>query len=167
MIPFVIALLVAQASPLPANSPVPVGTRVQAGAPVDRAAAPADPGPGDAVIHNSGSTNTTGYTILVHPDATAELVQNGTAATKPIGKAQAASLFEKLKAAGPLDELATGRCMRSASFGTITTISYAGRTSGDIGCGGDASVVDLKTAAAAIANQVGATAFGARFRHTL
>jgi len=146
-----VSFLLAQTSPAPAPTVKP---------PVAAAT--------DAVIHNSGSTNAAGYTIVLHPDATAELLQNGSTVAKTVAKAQAAKLFDELHAAGRLDALPIGHCMRSASFGSTTTVTYAGHTSGDLGCsGGDANVGALETAVAAIANQLGATAFGARYRRPL
>ncbi len=151
-------LLLAQSSPAPAPAP-------------PASASPAKPlvaAPTDAVIRNSGSTNAAGYTIVLHPDATAELLQNGATVAKTVSKAQAAKLFDQLHATGRLDALPIGHCMRSASFGSTTTVTYAGHTSGDLGCGGgDPNVSALQTAVAAIANQLGATAFSARYRRPL
>ena len=153
-----VSLLLAQASPAQ-TSPAPAPPEKP---PAAVAAAT------DAVIRNSGSTNSAGYTIVLHPDATAELLQNGTTVAKTVAKAQAARLFDRLHAAGRLDALPIGHCMRSVSFGSTTTVTYAGHTSGDLGCsGGDPSVGALQTAVAAIANQLGATAFGARYRRPL
>jgi hypothetical protein len=146
-----VSFLLAQTSPAPAASVAPLVAAAT-----------------DAVIKNSGSTNAAGYTIVLHPDATAELRQNGTTVAKTVAKAQAAKLFDQLHATGRLDALPIGHCMRSASFGSTTTVTYAGHTSGDLGCnGGDPNVIALQTAVAAIANQLGATAFSARYRRPL
>jgi hypothetical protein len=92
----------------------------------------------DALVRNSGSTNAPGYAFIVHPDATVDAVVNGAVERKTIGHAQAAWLFARLKADAPLGDLG-GSCMRSASFGSTTTIAYGGQTTGDLGCGGPAA----------------------------
>jgi len=146
-----VSLLLAQTSPAPAAGVTPLAAAAT-----------------DAVIRNSGSTNAAGYTIVLHPDGTAELRQNEATVAKTVAKTQAARLFDALRAMGRLDALPIGHCMRSASFGSTTTVTYAGHTSGDLGCGaGDPNVTTLATAVAAIANQLGATTFGARYRRPL
>lgn len=118
--------------------------------------------PDDVTIVNSGSTNSAGYTIVVHPDASAEVVIDGTAERKTVGRAQARWLLAKVRAAGPLERLPGGRCMKSMSFGTATTISYANQTSPDLTCHGDATTQELVRTAGVIAAQLEIPRFRAR-----
>jgi hypothetical protein len=112
-------------------------------------------GPNDAVIRNSGSTNTTGYTIVVHPDFHAQIYSNGVTQDRTIAAPQAKWLFEQLNAAMPLDMVGVGRCMKSASFGTTTTIRYRGQVTPDLSCGGGSTARELMRTAGVIVNQVG------------
>ncbi len=62
-------------------------------------------------------------------------------------------LFADLRAAGPLDELPTHPCMKSASFGTTMVIVYRGKTSPDISCPGTSRA--LQQDALALADAAG------------
>lgn len=92
---------------------------------------------GDATIANSGSTNSAGYTIVVHPDYSADVTVAGATERKMLSAPQARWLFIKVRAAMPLSSLAAGHCMKSASFGSTTTVAYGGEISPDLSCGGD------------------------------
>jgi hypothetical protein len=93
-----------------------------------------------ATIIDSGSTNSLGYKIQVWTNGSATLtVQNrgsvAQAAAKPFALSQSAtaSFFAALKAAR--DGNATGMsCMKSASFGTTTRITWHSWTSPDLDC---------------------------------
>ena len=93
-----------------------------------------------AVIENSGSTNTTGYRVTVSPDGHCQSEVTGLITTGPAAKAklsvlpsvQAKKLFQDLAAAMPLTSLPAGHGMRSASFGTRTTITYKAQRSPDL-----------------------------------
>lgn len=109
-----------------------------------------------AVIMNTGSTNTTGYQILVFatgsigydykaltpagPDA----ISSFYAKTSTIPKVQAKKLFADLDAAMPLTSLPVRHGMRSASFGTRTTITYKGQQSPDLTFASDPRTAALK-----------------------
>jgi len=118
------------------------------------------PGKGEAMIVNTGSTNTTGYTIWVQPSGKARYaIQRGQgndiqAMAHPtagrISTAQSKKLFQDLAAAGPLSALPARRGMRSASFGTVTYIYYKDSRSPDLTLGGDLRVDALKADIAAI-----------------
>jgi hypothetical protein len=123
--------------------------------------------PGDVVIRNSGSTNTGGFTIVVHPGGDADIYSNGAAQRKTVGAAQAAWIFKKIDAAGPLESLVAGRCMKSASFGTSTTVAHEGHTSPDLSCGGDATTRELARTAGVIVNQLGVSTTMPRMRRLL
>ena len=100
------------------------------------AAAPSRDG---ATIVDSGSTNTSGYTIAVWSDGSARVTyQNhmGTVATpKPftISLSLAARFFADLEAARD-GKAAAQHCMKSASFGTSTYVHWHGWTSPDLDC---------------------------------
>lgn len=93
-----------------------------------------------ATIVDSGSTNTLGYRIDVWSDGSATLaVQNraGVAEGAPksfqITAATASRFFADLRAAR--DARVTGApCMKSASFGTTTRITWHDWTSPDLSC---------------------------------
>jgi len=114
------------------------------------AAAPAD----KAVIVNSGSTNSMGYSISVSSDGKASATMQsrgaGTAsAAKPfaLSAATTSRFFADLAAARKAN-LATVPCMKSASFGTTTHIHWQGWVSPDLSCppkdpAGEALVKDI------------------------
>jgi len=113
----------------------------------------------NAVIVNSGSTNLAGYRIEVAPDGHA-LVTQGTATRSVTIAAQLATqLYADLAAAGPLDALPTQPCMKSASFGSRTTLAYKTKTSADLQCGqlspaGRALAADAAAIAQAVVHPV-------------
>jgi hypothetical protein len=129
------------------------------------AAAPPD----SAVIVNSGSTNSYGYTIQISSDGkgTVTLQNRGGAAAhaaKPFTApaATVARFFADLSAARK-GNATTAPCMKSASFGTSTHITWQGWTSPDLGCPpsgalGDALVRDVD----AIRQAAGISAFPLR-----
>jgi hypothetical protein len=131
MIALFLAALFSHSEPATTVSPVPAAlssvTPLASSVPAAR--------PSDVVIVNSGSTNTLGYRLDVHSDATVDVTQAGETVRKSVTRAQLADLMDAVKAAGPLGALPSGRCMRSASFGSFTRVTYAGETSSDIGCG--------------------------------
>jgi hypothetical protein len=97
-----------------------------------------------ATIIRSPSTNTRGYKLVIHDDGsnTAEIggvrfanhtepppmqqFAPATVATKSLRR-----LFTQI---GDVSKIPCGVCVKSASFGTRTQISYAGKTSGDLQC---------------------------------
>jgi hypothetical protein len=123
--------------------------------------------PGDVVIRNSGSTNAGGYTIVLHPDFSADVATSGGIERKTVGAAQAKWLFAKLDAAMPLGSLAVARCMKSASFGSTTTIAYRGQVTPDISCAGDAAVRELSRTVAVIVGQLDISPAIGRLRRRL
>jgi hypothetical protein len=112
--------------------------------------------PGDAVIRNSGSTNTAGFLVVVHPDYSADVYFADEAEHKSVGAPQAKWLFEKLQAAMPLGDIGAAHCMKSASFGSSTTIAYEGQMTPDLSCAaGNDAARELARTAAVIVNQIG------------
>lgn len=110
----------------------------------------------DVTIVNSGSTNAAGYTIVVHPDYSSDVVVGGVGLgeRKTVGPAQARWLFAKVREASPLDEIPGGACVKSMSFGFRLTITYAHRTTGDLACAEDGIGHELFRTAGVIAAQL-------------
>lgn len=97
-----------------------------------------------ATILQSGSTNTRAYKVVIHNDGSATAEISGAPA---IGKSEPArsqrfppgtintkTLRHLLAEIGDVGKIPTGGCAKSASFGTRTQITYAGKTSGDLQC---------------------------------
>jgi hypothetical protein len=113
---------------------------------------PADDG---ASIVNSGSTNLAGYEVRVLPNGNLTPGAGGKVRSR-LSAALARRFFDDLKAAGPLDALPSGECMKSASFGSATWITYRGKRSPDLSCPGDSAALRAIAAdAAAVTNAAG------------
>jgi hypothetical protein len=99
------------------------------------AAAPRD----TAVIVNSGSTNSYGYSIQVWSDGSASVTiqRRGSVVGTPkpftVPAATVSRFFANLAAARK-GNVATVPCMKSASFGTSMHITWQGWTSPDLSC---------------------------------
>lgn len=95
--------------------------------------------PDSAVIVNSGSTNTYGYSIQVSSDGKASVtMQNhGTASSTPkafsVSAETTARFFSDLAAARK-GKAVTVPCMKSASFGTSEHVKWQGWVSPDLTC---------------------------------
>jgi hypothetical protein len=103
----------------------------------------AAPGNVLATITNSGSTNTQGFTLTIYNDGSGSLIYQqregrsfpaNTDKHFPAGTFNAQQLATLLKEVGDVSTLPQGGCMKSASFGTRTTITYNGKTSSDLSC---------------------------------
>jgi len=98
-----------------------------------------------AIIEQSGSTNSSGFRIVVEKSGKANYTpvaaKSGrqTDAAKPQSKQITSDLagrfFSDLGAAGNLSDLPKPRCMKSASFGTTLTVELGGQKSPDLSCG--------------------------------
>jgi hypothetical protein len=94
---------------------------------------------GSAEIVDSGSTNTSGYRIVMQPDGSAAVSvqragsQHSTPKTFSVSKETATRFFADLAAARNGDAT-TVPCMKSASFGTTLHITWQGWTSPDLSC---------------------------------
>ncbi len=133
--------------PLPAPSgspsPVPADLRVPAAA-------------GEALIVNSGSTNTAGYRLRVYADGTTALQQGDVPIRKHVSLTLVKRFFADLQTAGALDRLPPTFCMKSASFGSSTRIGYRGAMSPDVSCpSSSASLRALGIDATALAGAAG------------
>jgi hypothetical protein len=107
------------------------------GASVSAGASPSRDG---ASIVDSGSTNTPGYRIEIRSDATAAITPQNRAgvaqgATKPFSvEGGVASRFFADLAKARAANVAGSPCMKSASFGTTTRVTWHGWTSPDLDC---------------------------------
>ena len=176
MFDLLLAALLAQTTPAPEASAAPSGMSDASPAAMTPTAAPMGvpgfrtfpAGPrrmpmespamttGDILIRNSGSTNTAGYIIVVHTDYTANIADgNGGTTKKTIAEPQAKWLFEKVKADVPFTQLGGGHCMKSASFGSFTTIEYNGERTPDLQCPGGDETRELNRTIGVIVTQLG------------
>jgi hypothetical protein len=123
------ALILALAFAVPTYGPIPTPS---GSPPVPAARIPtaAD----EALIVNSGSTNTAGYRLRVYADGTTALQQADAAVRKHVPLALVKRFFADLRAAGALDKLPRAACMKSASFGSSTQVAYRGKMSPDLTC---------------------------------
>jgi hypothetical protein len=93
-----------------------------------------------ATIIQSRSTNSLGYSVVIHNDGSATTVTvSGRPATVarrdfPPGTVDTKTLRRLLTAIGDVSRIPIGHCMKSVSFGNTTQIAYAGKTSGDLQC---------------------------------
>jgi len=163
--------LIASAGLLP-SSPVALqrSTASQATAAADQET---KPGVGGdlATIIQSGSTNTIGYNLVIHSDGSAAgmpIIRSTRAVAVgreyPPGTIDTKKLQRLLTVIGDVSKIPIGVCMKSASFGTTTKISYAGKVSGDLQCiqhqpsGGDEALLqsseDLAALVATILHQL-------------
>jgi hypothetical protein len=122
-----LALIVAFA--IPTYGPIPMPSETP---PIPAARIPT--APDEALIVNSGSTNSAGYRLRVYADGTTALQQGDAAVRKHVSLALVKRFFADLRAAGALDALPRGGCMKSASFGSSTTVAYRGKLSPDVSC---------------------------------
>ncbi len=118
-----------------------------------------------ASITNSGSTNAAGYRVDLWSTGRARVVPSHTATSQQTSAGSSAvyqsidsrltrKFFRDLK----LARIAAARsvpCMKSASFGTRTTVVWHGWISPDLDCPLDGAVADLKDDAHAIASRLG------------
>jgi hypothetical protein len=110
-----------------------------------------------ATIRNSGSTNTAGFTISVWSDGTSSVsMQNGNPRAVVISDDLATRFFTDLQAART-ENAPPAHCMKSASFGTTTSVAWHGWQSPDLQCpSSSASVGALAKDVQAIEAAVGA-----------
>ena len=101
-------------------------------------------------ILNSGSTNAPAYEILVWSDGNARTISKEGARTVRIGTSLAQKFLSDVKKARA--ENAPGAsCMKSASFGSRTTVAYHGWRSPDVSCPEDGTLAALAGDVTAIA----------------
>ena len=100
-----------------------------------------------AEIVNSGSTNRAGYRIIIRESGWARYVPgkpryaNGPQGGETDAEKEAdisgtltRKFFKDVDRASPLSQLPVVRCLKSASFGTTTSVISAGQRSPDVSC---------------------------------
>ena len=96
-----------------------------------------------ATIRNSGSTNTPGWTLAINTDGSGAITYDQTRRTgfgHYENKAFTAGTFDSeqletlLAQIGDVSTIPNRGCIKSVSFGSTTTITYQGKTSGDLTC---------------------------------
>ena len=114
---------------------------------------PAPYPPAVAVIQDSGSTNSAGYTLAVHRSGRIDVRTAHAPLTHPkVPSRLVARLYADLARIGPVAALPAEACMKSVSFGTRLTLAYGGQQSPDLSCGESAAVRRLNADANAIVN---------------
>ncbi|MDQ2715948.1 MAG: hypothetical protein M3Z08_13660 [Chloroflexota bacterium] len=96
------------------------------------------------VITNSGSTNMPGSTLTINRDGSGSITYEkevlGQTLKHVTNKAFSAHTFDTgqleqmLNEVGSVDKIPNHGCLKSMSFGSTTTITYQGKTSGDVSC---------------------------------
>ena len=95
------------------------------------------------IITNSGSTNTPGATVTVNKDGSATISYDRdndqrfnkyVDKTFPRGTFDVSQLAHILVQIGNVETIPEHHCIKSVSFGSTTTITYQGKTSGDMFC---------------------------------
>jgi hypothetical protein len=116
---------------------------------------PGSPSGDAATIVDSGSTNRSGFRIVIDQTGAAEMtvVPRGFGARQAPPEAVQRKLppalvdrfYSSLKSAKPLAALPAEHCAKSASFGSKMTVSFGGEETPDLNCGdgGNAVLADL------------------------
>lgn len=88
------------------------------------------------VITNSGSTNTPRVTLTVHKDGRGVVTIKGQQTEKIFDKGtfDISRLEHLLTQINDVSTIPNHACIKSVSFGSTTTITYKGKTSGDLSC---------------------------------
>lgn len=108
---------------------------------------------GTAEILDSGSTNTAGFRIVIDRSGQADYKvtprknapqteARGANKRRQLSRELVDRFYSDLNAAQPFSSLPDQHCMKSASFGTTTSIEFAGEKTPDLNCGdgGDAKL---------------------------
>jgi hypothetical protein len=103
-----------------------------------------------AVIEQSASTNRPGFSISVTRTGETTVRVGVTSRSTTVATVLAAHLYADIDRAGSLADLPAGHCMKSASFGSTTSITYNGRRSPDLQCAQNTLEHALKSDAQAI-----------------
>jgi len=113
---------------------------------------------GAAVIMDTGSTNATGYRIVIQPQGSLEYVAGQQRAAATVSRDLARAFFAHLADAAPLDRLQSEPCMKSISFGSSLFVWWwAHGRSPDLLCPTDARGSALREDAQKIARELSLT----------
>lgn len=102
-----------------------------------------------AHILNSGSTNAPPYEILVWSDGNARTLANGRSHAVRIGVTLARTFLTDAKRARG-ENASVAPCIKSASFGTRSTVTYHGWHSPDVSCHAQGALAALAADVASI-----------------
>jgi len=101
-----------------------------------------DQGNDEVIVDNSGSSNFSGYRVIIDADGQVSVMSRGRNSrntafqngqyTLPVGEVK--KLVSDLEAVMPLSGLESIGCAKSASFGTSTFVTFKDQTSPDIQC---------------------------------
>ncbi len=104
-----------------------------------------------ATISLSASTNTPSVLMIVYSNAAADEIVGptvgapGYSSTYPPGSPDVVAFLSDLAAVGNVAAIPTGdQCSKSVSFGTTTTVSAGGNTSGDLQCLTDPTAAEVR-----------------------
>jgi hypothetical protein len=95
------------------------------------------------IIHNSGSTNSDAWQLTIYQDGSGSIIYQQRSNTYGNVNPQNAAFLKDTFSIENLtvllnlinvSDVGRGSCAHSVSFGTITTITYKGKTSGDVYC---------------------------------
>src|SRR5262249_9755766 len=92
------------------------------------------------IIHNTGSTNTASFEIVMSRAGKAKFVvfhyDRTDRGTGELPSGMVNKFFKDLDSAMPISTQKGGNCLKSISFGSSTYVIYKGETSPDITCSG-------------------------------
>ena len=117
-------------------------------------------------VIDSGSTNIPGMRMTIEQSEHRAIVErkDGTKQHVKLTKEISDRVVQDLEAAGPLNELPVGHCMKSVSFGKSIFIEYKGVRTPDLSCQqGDPRVAALKKDAEEILSAAPSSNAGKRF----
>jgi hypothetical protein len=112
-----------------------------------------DSSPQIAVITRSASTNRAGFSLVVRPTGAVTARLGTLTQVVHVGTGLVKQLYADLDRAGELDRLPAGHCLKSASFGTTTSIAYKGWSSPDLQCAQNSAERALQSDVDAISTQ--------------
>ena len=93
-------------------------------------------------ILNSGSTNAPAYEVLVWSDGNARIISKDRTRAVRVGATLARQFLSDSKKARA-ENASIAPCMKSASFGSRTTVTYHGWRSPDLGCPAEGTLAAL------------------------
>ncbi len=93
------------------------------------------PTPGPVTISDGGSTNRKAFSIVINFDDTTTVTQDGATRNATPTASSVSQLYNDILANVPLSNVATlNGCTKSASYGSTTSLTYAGSSTQDISC---------------------------------
>jgi hypothetical protein len=112
---------------------------------------------GAAVIFDTGSTNASGYRIVIGRTGAAEFVDGSMRASGHVDADLTGAFFRHASEAMPLSKMRIAPCMKSVSFGSSMYVWWRGQRSPDLMCPGSTAAAGLARSASSIAAALGVT----------